>query len=51
MGPKRAWLEKEYLPSEWTSDANILMADVQGGDLSDRKKILKIEFLTKNRWA
>ena len=32
--------EKEYIPSDWTSDAKIYMKDVQGGNLSDRKRIL-----------
>ena len=27
-------LTKEYLPSDWSSDANILMVDVQMGDIS-----------------
>ena len=32
-------LEKEYLPSDWSSDANILMVDVKMGDNSARKMI------------
>ena len=36
---KWARLEKKYLYSDRTSDANILMAYGQGGDLSARKRI------------
>ena len=42
MDQKWARLEKEYLPSDWNSDAKIWMEDVQGGDLSAHKIILKI---------
>ena len=41
LGQKWAQLEKEYLPSEWNSEAKIWMANVQGGDISGRKKTLK----------
>ena len=44
LGQKCARLDKEYLPSDWTSNANISMADIQGDDLSARKRILKIGF-------
>ena len=40
-GLKWAQLEKEYLPYEWISDANILMADAQEGDLLACKRTLK----------
>ena len=33
--------EKEYSPSHCTFDAKILIAYVQGGDLSARKRILE----------
>ena len=36
-GKKWARFEKEYLPYDWSYDAKIWMADVQGGDLSARK--------------
>ena len=39
-GQKWARLEKEYLHSDWTSDANIWMAGGQGGDLFARKIFL-----------
>ena len=40
QGQKLVPLEKEYISSDWTSDANIWMTDVQGGDISDRKSSL-----------
>ena len=30
-------LRMKYIPSEWTPDAKILIADVKGGDISARK--------------
>ena len=39
-GQKRAKFKKEYIPSDWSSDTNILMADVKGGDLSAHKVFL-----------
>ena len=40
QGQKLVPLEKECIPSDWTSDANIYMTDVRGGDISDRKRSL-----------
>ena len=40
QGQKLVPLEKECIPSDWTSDAKIYMTDVRGGDLSDRKRSL-----------
>ena len=34
--------EKEYLPFDWYYDANIWMADIQGGDLSAHKSIFHL---------
>ena len=44
MSPGQKWadFEKEYLPSEWSSGTNILMSDVEGGDLSAHKIIIYI---------
>ena len=33
-------LEKEYISSDWNSEAKIYMTDAQWGDLSDRKRSL-----------
>ena len=43
VGQKWARFEKEYLPFDWSSEANILIEDVKGGDISARKNI----FFTK----
>ena len=39
QGQKLATLNKEYLPSYWTSDTNMWMAYLQGGNLFAHKKI------------
>ena len=40
-GQKRAQFEKEYLPSDWTSDTKTWMAGGAGGEFSVRNGILK----------
>ena len=40
-GQKWARFDKEYIPSDWNSESNIYMVDVQWSDISDRKRILK----------
>ena len=39
MGQQWARIMKEYLSSDWTTDANIWMTYVEGGDLSAHKTI------------
>ena len=41
QGQKWAHLRKEYLNCDWSSDTNIWMANVQGGDISARKRIFQ----------
>ena len=33
QGQKLVPLEKEYISSDWTSEANIYITDAQGGDI------------------
>ena len=40
QGQKLVPLEKEYISSDWTSEAKIWMTNVQGGNISDRKRNL-----------
>ena len=40
-GQKLTWIEKKQLPSEWTSNANIWITYVQGGDISACKRIFQ----------
>ena len=40
QGQKLVPLEKEYIPSDWTSGTKIWMTDAQGGHLSEHKRII-----------